>query len=287
MWSYDEILLLTANYPVKGKQWCMKKLNRSEASVRYMAAKLNLRLDDNSEFCREWQHRAAKSKIGKKVIKQSETMKRKVADGNWKNPMGSLEARNKVSRIAKERIASKGHPKGALGLKHTEKTKSVISEKSKSMWANMTDEMRDEFSKRASINGKNSANNRIKCTWKAGWRQIGDNKKYYRSRWEANYARYLEWLKKHKQIISWEHEPKTFWFEGIKRGVMSYLPDFRVVELNGAEIYHEVKGWMDDRSKTKIKRMAKYYPEVKLIVIDAKSYKALEKKLKVLLSDWE
>ena len=40
----------------------------------------------------------------------------------------------------------------------------------------------------------------------------------------------LEWLKKNKQIKKWEHEPETFWFEGIMRGCRSYLPDFRVTE---------------------------------------------------------
>ena len=89
---------------------------------------------------------------------------------------------------------------------------------------------------------------------KSGWREIGGIRKYYRSRWEANYARYLEFLKVNGEIEKWEHEPETFWFEGIKRGVMSYLPDFRVTEKNGDIVFHEVKGWMDARSITKIKR---------------------------------
>lgn len=68
---------------------------------------------------------------------------------------------------------------------------------------------------------------------------------------------------------------------------MSYLPDFRVITLDGKEEYHEVKGWMDDRSKTKIKRMSIYYPEVKLIVIDKKIYKSIEKKAKLFIKEWE
>ena len=73
----------------------------------------------------------------------------------------------------------------------------------------------------------------------------------------------------------------------IMRGTRSYLPDFRVTEINGDIAYHEIKGWMDDRSKTKIKRMAKYYPEVKLIVIDAKDYRNLERKVKHLVKGWQ
>lgn len=125
------------------------------------------------------------------------------------------------------------------------------------------------------------------ASWKAGWRDFGGIRKYYRSRWEANYARYLQWLKEHGQIASWEHEPTTFWFAGIKRGCVSYLPDFRVIEMSGSVAYHEVKGWMDDRSKTKIKRMAKYHPTVKLIVIEAKAYKEIERKMAAIITGWE
>ena len=88
-------------------------------------------------------------------------------------------------------------------------------------------------------------------------------------------------------MYTWEHEPETFWFEGIKRGCMSYLPDFRVVEKSGQVEYHEVKGWMDDRSKTKIRRMAKYHPEVSLLVVDAQQYRALERTAAALVDGWE
>lgn len=130
-------------------------------------------------------------------------------------------------------------------------------------------------------------NNREKCSWKAGWREIGGKRKYFRSKWEANYARYLEWLKEHNQIKEWQHENKTFWFDGIKRGCRSYLPDFEITNNNGTIEYHEVKGWYDDRSKTKTKRMAKYYPEVKLIIIFQKQYNDIKNKVGMLIKDWE
>ena len=124
-------------------------------------------------------------------------------------------------------------------------------------------------------------------TWKSAWHDIGGKRNFYRSRWESSYGYYLEWLKVKKQILEWEHEPKTFWFDGIKRGVVSYLPDFRVTELNGSIVYHEVKGWMDARSKTKIRRMAKYHPTVKLIVIDSNGYKALARSASAFVPGWE
>lgn len=124
-------------------------------------------------------------------------------------------------------------------------------------------------------------------SWKAGWREVGGRRIFFRSRWEANYGRYLQWLKEKGNILEWEHEPKTFWFEAIKRGVRSYLPDFRVTEVGGKEVYHEVKGWMDPRSKTKIKRMAIYHKTVSLLVIDRRGYKAIAVKISAVIPEWE
>lgn len=132
-----------------------------------------------------------------------------------------------------------------------------------------------------------TAPNHAGRSWKAGWRVIGGKRLYARSRWEANYARYLELLKTTGEITEWEHEPETFWFDNIKRGCRSYLPDFRVTFPTGAVEYHETKGWMDARSKTKIKRMAKYHPRVVLVVLDAEWFRANRLKLRGVIPDWE
>lgn len=129
--------------------------------------------------------------------------------------------------------------------------------------------------------------NRANASWKAGWREVGCHRCYFRSRWEANYGRYLQFLLERNEIASWEHEAETFWFEGIKRGSVSYLPDFRVTLPCGKVEYHEVKGWMDARSKTKIRRMSKYHPNVKLIVIDSICYKQLQTQLNKIVPGWE
>lgn len=121
---------------------------------------------------------------------------------------------------------------------------------------------------------------------KHGWHQIGDQEVFARSLWESNYAYYLEWLRANGAIQSWQHEPETFWFEGIKRGVCSYLPDFKVVENNGDVVYHEVKGWMDKKSITKLKRMKKYHPAVKLFLADSKWFAQNAKKLSGLVTGW-
>lgn len=283
-WTEEEIKILTENYPQIGKCACAKLLNMTEAQVRQKASYLGIKQNRQSEFFKDWQKRAAKSKVGKKRPKQAEVMKNLHKQGKLKKtPEQLAEAGKKLSQRWKEF----GHPKGALGMKHTDEVKKASSDRSKKMWENMSEEKKDEFSKRSSLLGQKNTMNRMNASWKADWREIGGIRKYYRSRWEANYARYLQWLLENKQIQKWEHEPQTFWFEGIKRGVMSYLPDFRVTENDGSIVFHEVKGWMDDRSKTKIKRMAKYHPDVKLIVIDSKGYKALEKKAKLFVKDWE
>lgn len=121
----------------------------------------------------------------------------------------------------------------------------------------------------------------------ASWQEIGSVRKYYRSRWEANFARYLEWLKTTGIIKSWKHEPKTFWFKKIQRGVRSYKPDFMAVYKDGSKKWFEVKGWMDPRSSTKLKRMAKYYPEVNLLVIDSKWFAAQSPMLSGIVPGWE
>ena len=119
----------------------------------------------------------------------------------------------------------------------------------------------------------------------SGWATIGDSRKYYRSKAEYRYACYLQWLKQQGAIVSWSHEPKTFWFEGIRRGTVSYKPDFLVVERNSHH-WVEVKGYMDARSKTKINRFKRYFPEEQLIVIDSKWYKRNSGKLKNLIPGW-
>lgn len=110
---------------------------------------------------------------------------------------------------------------------------------------------------------------------------------YFRSRWEANYARYLNWLIDQKQIASWQFEPDTFEFEPIKRGNRFYTPDFKVFDLDGSHSYHEIKGYMDSDSATKLRRMAKYFPQEKLVLIDKPVYQGIARTMAPLLPNWE
>ncbi|GAI62534.1 unnamed protein product [marine sediment metagenome] len=112
---------------------------------------------------------------------------------------------------------------------------------------------------------------------------INGKEMFFRSKWEANYALYLDFLVKQKQIKKWAYEEDTFIFDKIKFGTRSYKPDFKVYNEDKNFEYHEVKGHMTARSKTQIKRMAKYYPDIKLIIIDEDIYEDIKKKLGKML----
>ena len=125
-----------------------------------------------------------------------------------------------------------------------------------------------------------------KSTWKQDWAELGGKRNFYRSRWEYRSALYLEFMKKHKHIVEWQHEPKTFYFEGIKRGTNNYKPDFMVIFPSGNEEWIEVKGYETSKDRTKYKRMAKYHPDVKLRVIGKEWFKENGSKLKNIISGW-
>lgn len=288
-WTQEQDDFLTEFYPRKGKKWCMEAMNLSEPQVRSRASTLKLSARGTSEAWLDGQIRAAQSKIGKKRPEQAAVM---LAAIHAKNLHIPIEHRKQVlSQLAKQRWETQGHPRGMQGKTHSDEARQRMSASGLKRSANESAELKSariqKGIKTQIQNGTFMTIKRANASWKAGYREIGGTKNYYRSRWEANYARYLEALKNNNKIVDWEHEPEVFWFDGIKRGCVSYLPDFRIIKNDSSVEYHEVKGWMDDRSKTKIKRMAIYYPKIKLIVIDSKEYKRLEKEISSTISDWE
>ena len=120
----------------------------------------------------------------------------------------------------------------------------------------------------------------------SGRRQdLGDM--FFRSAWEANYARYLNLLKAQGRIRDWDFEKQRWMFEGVKRGHRSYLCDFRIFNLDGSIEYHEVKGWMSPESKTVLTRMAQYYPDVRIVIIDKNAYSAIDIAFSASIQGWE
>jgi len=117
----------------------------------------------------------------------------------------------------------------------------------------------------------------MKYTSKKGWFEIDGKNHYFKSDWEKSYALWLSSLQKARVIKSWEYEPTTFYFEGIKRGVTNYKPDFKITYMDGSWEWIEIKGYMDKRSATKIKRFKKYFPDENLRVLGLDDIKALRK----------
>lgn len=120
-----------------------------------------------------------------------------------------------------------------------------------------------------------------------GGRRPDIGNQYFRSAWEANYARYLNFLVAQGEIARWEYEAQTFVFHGVVRGSISYTPDFRVTGTDGLVVFHEVKGWMDTKSKTKLRRMARFYPDVTIRVVGESEYRTLNRQCRGLIAGWE
>lgn len=213
---------------------------------------------------------------------------RKLGLTNGKRKLES-EFKEKTTTNLLESIKINGHPKGMLNKKHKESTKKIMSECSKRMWKDEnskvnTDEHRQFLSdKMMMLQAKGISKNQYSRS-KQGDYDIKGKIIFFRSLWEANYALYLDFLINQDQISKWEFEVDTFWFEKIKRGVRSYKPDFKVYDMHGKIIYHEVKCWMDSKSKTKLKRMKLYHPDVKIKLIEKKQYNEIKTKLSGIIN---
>lgn len=197
----------------------------------------------------------------------------------------------KLTKNHKLKWMTSPHPLGMKGKKHSEEMRAKTSKRVIAAWKDpnsvynshdFKQRQSDQMSKRQRMGTLRNGYSRG-----AMGKRKDLNNKFFRSSWEANYARYLNLLISKGQIHKWEFEPDTFLFEEIKRGTRSYCPDFKIWETpKSLPYYIEVKGWMDAKSQTKLKRMAKYYPNTKIILVQKKEYKELEQ-WKALIPNWE
>lgn len=87
------------------------------------------------------------------------------------------------------------------------------------------------------------------------------NNMFLRSSWEANVYRLLI-IDPNLKLVEYEPTDFTFWQFGIKKGTVSYTPDFKITYQDGSYQWIEVKGgFLKSTDKTKIRRFKKYYPE--------------------------
>lgn len=114
----------------------------------------------------------------------------------------------------------------------------------------------------------------------ASWVEIGGVRFYARSRLEARHAEHLETLKRAGVIASWAHEPRTFHFPNRSQAPVNYKPDFAVTKavlslgaggmnLDAVTEWHECKGHWTRRDVTKLRLMARHYPEIRITVVGA------------------
>lgn len=210
----------------------------------------------------------------------------------WKIPE---ETRKATGRKLALRISLNGHPRGALGMVHTPEARAKMGAASRKKWATWkafgiglaspehVERRRRQMAERQA-NAPASAN----YTRGRGGRRSDIGETFFRSSWEANYARYLNLLIKLGVVSSWEYEPVTFWFTWVKRGVVSYKPDFRVFYKNDAiPEFIEIKGFKTAKDETKWRRMKKYHPDIKLVVVGVKEYRALRRKWSSSIPNWE
>ncbi len=207
--------------------------------------------------------------------------------------VSAIERRRAALGLRKDpklRWKRRPHPRGFTGNTHGETARMRMSTASRRAWADHLSKLNsEELKQRRSDNmATRQAKGELRAAYSRGSMgkraDLGDV--YFRSSWEANYARYLNWLVGLGEIERWQYEPETFWFHAIKRGTRSYTPDFRVYE-RGRSYLVEVKGWMDAKSKTKLARMAKYYPEVEIRLVDEAQYKAIARAVAALIPGWE
>lgn len=109
---------------------------------------------------------------------------------------------------------------------------------------------------------------------KAGIRKDISEAIYFHSRWEANFARVLNY-----QDIQWEYEPKTF-----DLGTQNYTPDFY---LPDTDEYIEVKNFLWKYSEIRDKKFRELYPNTRLKMILKEDYLKLQNRYAKLISSWE
>jgi len=193
----------------------------------------------------------------------------------------------------REWMAVNQHPRGMLGKKHSQKVCNDMSIRTISYWDNITPEQLEV--RRVKTNNTKCKNGNYVpvgagySLGKVGKRQDLQGM-YFRSRWEANYARILTYRKNDPMdpLEDWFYEPDRFdFFQQPKGTPSSYLPDFKVVEACAQPYYVEIKGWMDQKSRDRLRLMKRMYPDVYVLVIGASEYRELEQTWKDRLDIWE
>lgn len=275
LWTVDEIEILKEAY-----------INAGATGVVNLTKLASMMNRDKSNVCRKAKELGLKTNKNRFKVEEEDrkpSHKKGVSNAKYET---EEERRKAISEALKEWHRENEHPRGMLGKTHSKEYCKRLSQMTKERWENMTPEQSEQRRiKQRKTRIKNGtlnpmANRSNPYSRARGGKRKDLNDTYFRSTWEANMARYYNFVG-----IKWEYEPRTFIFETIKRGSVSYTPDFYLPE---EDRWVEVKGWMDEKSKTKLKRFEKYYPDEykKLEIIGESEYREFAK-YKRLIKNWE
>jgi hypothetical protein len=244
----------------------------------------------------------------KKLIGRECTWAKKISTSNkisWQKNPNQGRTGHSLSRESKQRLSKKlkGHSVsqetrekiGLSGLgkepwnkglnKEQDTRLQMVSEKISQLNKNMPQEKRDKISKTLKqryLGGMKIPNAKI------GYRK--DLNMSFRSIWEANYARYLLYL---KQEIIYEKDRFPLMDNGETKHV--YIPDFKV----GDNKYIEIKGHANSsdlwkcnckrcvRDKNKMKLLKEQYPNIVVKIFGKKEYIELCKQYEYTIPNWE
>ena len=256
--------------------------------------KLELQRHKICQFCGINYYDATKRNVGKSCSKKCANMTMAATRQHNGNYVMSDEQKRKLSEAGHKRFAKQGEKeKMSERLKDVHKNNPNIAIKilasrrssGRPHWT-QTPEGRIKMSKQ-NTGKKISDEAKTKLSIKARQRvrtlrelnhtsAHGGTRKdlgmYFRSGWEANFARIQNFLKK-----NWSYEPETFEL----KPWMSYTPDFLVDDE-----YVELKGRMTELCEKKINLFRELYPEKTLIVITGVEYNKLRKEYKEKIA-WE
>jgi len=310
-WTPEETEFLACNATKMSHKKIAEKLNKTEKAVRNKCWRLGLVNRENywneeevailRDMYSDPQKAVLLKNFSEKTGRDKANIVRKAKElglkTNPKRPKAEFKKeRNKypneeerrlgISESMKKWHQENEHPRGMKGKHHSTEYCQEISKRVSESWRDMTPEklearrMKSRETKIANGTLNSSINRENPYSRTKGGRREDLGNIYFRSSWEANMARYFNFVG-----IEWQFEPKCFIFHNVKRGSVSYTPDFY---LPKDDMWIEVKGWMDPKSQTKLKRFAKYYPEeyAKLEIIDPAKYKEFAK-WKRLIPGWE
>lgn len=219
-----------------------QNLNRTEPAIRNRKYKLGIKrgnckpfTSEEKEIIKKWYTKETGVDLDSlsKLLNRPKTSISAIAKTLGLTKYGNFTESQKESRKEKMKktVSSIDHPRGFLGKHHTEEVREKMSKFQLQRAINMSYEEKHEIAMKAVRTKKengtlnNTTSNAYSRT-KSGKRKDLDNQ-FFRSAWEANVARILNYLK-----IEWRYEYKRFIFDKNDIGIDSYQPDFYLPKLD-------------------------------------------------------